>query len=203
MEQESRITQPVTGSESLVAEDVNKSASGQGPSHAPTGLPALDSIAREVSALYPDAIEEAFMGLDMPTLRVARNHIVDVCRWLRDAPDLRFDMLSDLTCVDHLDRNPRYDVVYHLFSVRNNARLRLKTGVPEEPAECPTMTDVWVGANWAEREAFDMFGVVFTGHPNLERILTPEDWVYFPLRRDFPLQGPGMVKLYDNVTDIF
>lgn len=199
MEQETRSTQPVTGSENPIAEDINKVASP----HAPTGSPVLDDMLDRIAGLYPDAVEEAFVGVDMPTIRVAPGRVVDVCRWLRDDPGLRFVMLSDLTCVDHLDREPRFDVVYHLCSLKNRSRVRVKTGIAANPAECPTMTEVWAGANWAEREVWDMYGVRFVGHPGLDRILSPEGWEYFALRRDFPLQGPGMIKLFDNVTDVF
>jgi NADH-quinone oxidoreductase subunit C len=129
--------------------------------------------------------------------------VVDVCAYLRDAAECRYKHLSDLTCVDSLDGSPRFDVVYHVYSFDTHSYLRVKAGVPETPAECPTVTPVWPGANWLEREVFDMFGITFTGHPDLRRILSPEGWPYYALRRDFPLQGPGMVKLYDNVADIF
>jgi NADH-quinone oxidoreductase subunit C len=102
-----------------------------------------------------------------------------------------------------MDRDPRFDVVYHLYSFELHAYIRVKVGIPAEPCECPSMTDVYVGANWLEREVWDMYGIQFPGHPGLDRILTPEGWEYFALRRDFPLQGPGLIKLYDSVTDVF
>ena len=165
--------------------------------------PAIELLAARIEAEFPGSIQEAGQGLDMPCLRVAPKAIVPVGRWLRDATDCRYALLSDLTCVDFLDRDPRYDVIYHLYSLDSRTFLRLKVGVPSDPCECATVTEVWEGANWLEREVYDMFGVTFTGHPDLRRILTPEGWPYFALRRDFPLQGPGVVKLYDSVTDIF
>lgn len=185
----------------MTQDDTNKTRRASEPSR--VGSPTLEAIAAPLRELFGDALEDATMGLDMPTIRVHRSRLPDVCRVLRDDRNLRFDMLTDLTCVDYLTRDPRFDVVCHLFSVPRKARVRVKAGIPEDPAECPTLTEVYLNANWAEREAFDMFGVVFPGHPNLERILNPEDWEHFPLRRDFPLQGPGMVRLYDRVTDIF
>jgi NADH-quinone oxidoreductase subunit C len=168
-----------------------------------TGSPFLDELLETVASVLPGGISSAYLGLDMPTLVVERDQVVALNRLLRDDPKLKFSLLSDLTAVDHLEREPRFEVVYHLYSFDRNAYLRVKVGVPGEQPELPTMTDVWVGANWPEREVFDMFGIIFTGHPELERILTPEGWQYFPLRRDFPLQGPGQVKLYDSVKDVF
>jgi NADH-quinone oxidoreductase subunit C len=168
-----------------------------------TGSPFLDGLLKTLEADYPDVVTEAFQGLDMPTLRVEKADAVEICRWLRDAPGYRYAMLSDLTAVDFLEREPRFDMVYQLYSFELHAYIRVKAGVAAEPCECPTMTDVYIGANWLEREVWDMFGVDFIGHPGLDRIMTPDGWEYFALRRDFPLQGPGLIKLYDSVTDVF
>ena len=168
-----------------------------------TGSPFLDDLLKGLEAAVPGAVTEARQGLDMPTLLTDVSSVVEVCRWLRDAPGYRYRLISDLTCVDYLDRAPRFEVVYHLYSFDLHAYIRVKTGVPEEPCECPTMTDVFIGANWLEREVWDMYGIQFIGHPGLDRILTPDGWDYFALRRDFPLQGPGLIKLYDSVTDVF
>jgi NADH-quinone oxidoreductase subunit C len=173
------------------------------PATVTTGSPFLDKLLKDLANSYPSAVQEAGQGLDMPTLRVDKSDAVEVCRWLRDAPGYRYRLISDLTCVDYLAREPRFDVVYHLYSLDLHSYIRVKTGVAEDPCECPTMTGVFVGANWLEREVWDMFGVDFIGHPGLDRILTPDGWEYFALRRDFPLQGPGLIKLYDSVTDVF
>ena len=162
----------------------------------------LDKALDVVRNAVPESAAGVEPGVDMPAVVVPREQIVEVCTALRDDPGLRFTMLSDLTASDYLDRDPRFDVVYHLLSFDLNARLRVKVGVPESDCRCPSVTSVWPGANWPEREVWDMFGIRFTGHPNLERILTPEGWEYFALRRDFPLQGPGMVRLYEDVTDV-
>jgi NADH-quinone oxidoreductase subunit C len=167
-----------------------------------TGSSFLDAIVKKITTGSGEP-EAAFMGVDMPTIVVKPEGLVDACMLLRDDKDLRFKLLSDLTVVDYMEREPRFEVVYHLYSYQNNEYLRVKAGIPEEPCECPTVTTVWPGANWMEREAYDMYGVVFEGHPGLERILTPEGWEHFPLRRDFPVQGPGLIKLYDNVSDVF
>ncbi|HEY0069776.1 MAG TPA: NADH-quinone oxidoreductase subunit C, partial [Chloroflexia bacterium] len=127
---------------------------------------------------------------DQVTVRLHKEHYVEACRFLRDTPGLEFDFLTDLTAVDYPARPKRFDVVSHLYSMSLNHMLRVKVGVADgEP--CPTITGVWKAANWEERECYDMFGVVFEGHPDLRRILLPEDWEGFPLRKDYPLAGYG------------
>jgi len=112
--------------------------------------------------------------------------LLDVLSLLRDRDDLRLAHLADITVVDRLPREPRFDVVYHLFSLTPPLRLRLKVALGEGQA-LASATGLWSGANYSEREVFDLFGIVFEGHPNLERILLPDDYVGFPLRRDHPL----------------
>jgi NADH-quinone oxidoreductase subunit C len=120
---------------------------------------------------------------------------------LRDAPEARFDYLSDLTATDWPPRSTpgRFDVVYMLYSTRHRHRVRVKIRAADgEPV--PSATAVWTAANWFEREVFDMFGVNFTGHPDRRRILMPEDWQGFPQRKDYPLEGPGEL-LMENPID--
>lgn len=125
------------------------------------------------------------------TLRVPSEAIVETCTQLRDAADLRFNYLSDLTALDFLNqgREPRFDVVYHLYSIEHHHRLRIKAGVPEDNAIISSVAGVWRGADKAEREVFDMYGIEFDGHADLKRILMPDDWEGHPLRKDFPLGG--------------
>jgi NADH-quinone oxidoreductase subunit C len=120
---------------------------------------------------------------------VERNAIVDACRFLRDDPRLSFDMISDISGVDGQDQEPRFEIVYHLYSYKHACWLRLKVRVSEDDCECPSVTSVWPGADWHEREAFDMYGIRFTGHPDLRRILMWERYPYHPLRKEFPLAG--------------
>ena len=110
----------------------------------------------------------------------------EVLGLLRDHADLAFSMLADVTAVDRLPREPRFDVVYHLHAFALPLRLRLKVPLALDQT-IPSVTGLWSGANFSEREVFDLFGIVFEGHPNLERILLPDDYVGFPLRRDHPL----------------
>ena len=121
------------------------------------------------------------------TVAVAREKIVEVCRFLKT--DCAFDMLTDLSGVDNYGEDPRFEVNYELYSFTHRCRLRLKVRVSEDDLTVDTVTDVWRTANWHERETFDMFGLRFRGHPNLKRILMWEGYPYYPLRKEFPLAG--------------
>jgi len=120
------------------------------------------------------------------SVRVKSEAIVDVARFLRDDPQLQFNFLN-LCGVDYLGRDPRFEVVYHLLSFKTYDRICLKVGLPEDNPTVPTLTELWPGANWQERETYDMFGIVFEGHPSLVRILMPDDWEGHPQRKDVPL----------------
>ena len=152
--------------------------------------PEENAAVKELRDRMPEAIEEVSSFRDQVTVRVFKDHLVAVCTLLRDTPGLDFDFLTDLTAVDYPTRPKRFDVVLHLYSMTQNHLLRVKAAVAEnEPI--PTVTGVWKAANWEEREAFDMFGIVFEGHPDLRRILLAEDWEGYPLRKDYPLAGYG------------
>ena len=118
---------------------------------------------------------------------VPADRLVEVCTFLRDDPGLEFTLLSWVGGVDLLPRDPRFEVVYHLLSITHNRRFVLKVQVPEGDPRVPTVTGVWPTANWHERETFDFYGIVFDGHPDLTRILLPDDWEGWPLRKDSPL----------------
>lgn len=118
---------------------------------------------------------------------VPREQLVAVAQFLRDTPDLGYIYLENLCGVDYLGREPRFEVVYHLLSLSHRHRVCLKVGVPESDPTVPTLTVLWPTANWQEREAYDMFGIIFRDHPSLERILMPEDWEGHPQRKDVPL----------------
>jgi NADH-quinone oxidoreductase subunit C len=124
--------------------------------------------------------------------------IVDVARFLRDNDDLRYNFLENLCGVDYLGRDPRFEVVYHVLSHHHRHRVCLKVGLPEENPTVASLTGLWPTANWQEREAFDMFGVVFTGHPSLQRILMPDDWDGYPQRKDVPLGGEEVAFTFNQ-----
>lgn len=126
------------------------------------------------------------------TLIVKPEALVEVCRSLRDDPVLKFNFLSDIVAADHLPREPRFDVSYHLLSIPGGHRLRVKVQLPSQDPRVPSVTGVWSGANWLEREVYDLMGILFEGHPDLRRIMMPEDWEGHPHRRDYPV---GKVKV--------
>jgi NADH-quinone oxidoreductase subunit C len=123
------------------------------------------------------------------SLTVDRGGIVALCEFLRDDDALAFDFLADLCGVDRHPAEPRFEVVYHLYSVRHGHRLRLKVALGEEDPVVDSVTAVWETADWHERECFDLFGIRFRNHPDLRRILLPDDFEGHPLRKDFPLEG--------------
>jgi NADH-quinone oxidoreductase subunit C len=152
--------------------------------------PGESPLVAALRAADSDWIVEAIQAFGETTVVVPREHIAGVCAFYKSTPGLEFTMLSDLCGVDRgPEEDPRFEVNYHLFSTTKFHRLRLKVLLPEDDARVPTVTGVWRTANWHERETFDMFGVVFDGHPDLRRILLPDDWQGHALRKDFPLRG--------------
>lgn len=123
-----------------------------------------------------------------PTVFVPRDQILEVIRQLRDRPDLRFALLSEMTAVDLWPHEPRFEIILILVSIEHRLRLRLKVRLHGDDARMPTLTGVWPNANWLEREIWDLFGIVFDGHPDPRRLLMPEDWEGYPLRKDYPVQ---------------
>jgi NADH-quinone oxidoreductase subunit C len=126
---------------------------------------------------------------DELTIYVGRNSIREACVLLRDSPTCPFNFLSDVTCVDWYPQEPRYEVVYHLLSIPNKERVRLKVHLHGDNAALESIVSVWPSANFFEREVYDLFGVRFNGHPYLRRILMPESWDGYPLRKDYPVEG--------------
>lgn len=165
--------------------------------------PSLDPADALKEAL-PAVLLETHSFRGETTLIVAREHIVAAARYLRDTPGLVYNFLSDISAVDYYpddDRPARFGVSYHLYSMLYNRRLRLKVFVPEAAPQVDTVTGIWPGANWPEREIFDMMGITFTGHPDLRRLLMPADWNGHPHRRDYPL-GYEQVQFSFNVEEI-
>jgi NADH-quinone oxidoreductase subunit C len=162
-------------------------------------LPAAEKLRER----FPEAVQEVTEAHGEVTLVIDREQIVDVCRWLKDDPDCCYDLLMDMAGVDYLGRDLRFEVVYHLYSVPRNRRLRLKVRMLENDASLPSVTSIWSTANWHEREAFDMLGIHFAGHPDLRRIYMPDDYPGHPLRKDFPTMGPEVeVPPRDNVRTL-
>ena len=146
------------------------------------GSPAL----RRLIEALPDAVLETHAHVGDATACVDPERVVEVARLLRDDSELEFEMLTDVTAVDYLGQEPRFEMVYHFYSVAGNRRLRIKARVPEEPAEIDSLVDVYASANWMEREVWDLYGIRFKGHPDLRRILLYEEFEGHPLRKDYP-----------------
>ena len=146
------------------------------------GSPAL----RRLIEALPDAVLETHAHVGDATACVDPARVVEVARLLRDDSELEFEMLTDVTAVDYLGEEPRFEMVYHFYSVARNQRLRIKARVPEEPAELDRLVGVYASANWMEREVWDLYGIRFKGHPDLRRILLYEEFEGHPLRKDYP-----------------
>jgi NADH-quinone oxidoreductase subunit C len=140
-------------------------------------------------AWSPAAVKSAKLDRGELTIEIDRPLIRDACALLKDDPELRYNFLADLTCVDWYPNEPRFHVAYHLLSIPRRVRLRLKVLLPGDDPNVDTVTSVWPAANFFEREVFDLFGVRFRGHPYLRRILMPENWEGHPLRKDYPVEG--------------
>ena len=151
----------------------------------------LSAIGKKLKAKFPKAVTKAKTFRGELTISIDKDYIGQVAKFLCDDKDTAFDYLSDLCGVDksRLGSSDTFEVVYHLYSIKQNHRVRLKVEIPASNPSIDTVTDVWKTADWHEREAYDMFGIIFEGHPNLERILTPEGFEGYPLRKDFPLKG--------------
>lgn len=168
---------------------------------APTEL--LEAAHNAIEAVQAGAVIDGKVhNGDEVTIHVNKGEIVEIVKALRADSDLRMDMLSDITSIDYLNlaRLPRFDVVYHLYSLPHYHRLRLKAPVDEAECSIDTITSVWSGANFMEREIYDLMGIEFDGHPNMTRILMPENWEGHPLRKDFPIGGAKSFY-YKHETD--
>ena len=147
------------------------------------------TLAAALGEAVPGAELEPAASVDLQaTIFASRDHLAAVARALRDHPDLRFDFLAELTAVDFWPREPRFEVVYILVSTTLRQRVRMKIRRRGEDARMASVSAVWPAANWLEREVWDLFGIVFEGHPDPRRLLMPEDWEGFPLRKDYPVQ---------------
>ncbi|PIP40766.1 NADH-quinone oxidoreductase subunit C [Candidatus Desantisbacteria bacterium CG_4_9_14_3_um_filter_40_11] len=142
-------------------------------------------IIETIKAKFAGVIEEVDDTLDL-TVRIKKDGILDVCRFIHDTEGLDFDYLTDICGVDYPERQPRFDVVYHLYSIDKKHRIRIKAAIGENES-ISSVESVWKAANWFEREAYDMLGIMFDNHSDLRRILLPEDWKGHPLRKDYPL----------------
>jgi NADH-quinone oxidoreductase subunit C len=154
-----------------------------------------------VQSAFPDAVIDIVEFRGEITLVVDPSRIPEIAAYCRDTAGLEYNFLSDVAGVDYYPQEPRFGINYHLYSMIHNRSLRLKAYVPGDAPELPTVTPVYPAANWSEREVYDMFGVVFTGHPDLRRILMPEQWDGYPQRKDYPL-GYETVQFSFNFDEV-
>ena len=156
----------------------------------------LADLGETIKAALPDAVTGFTLSFDQLTLNVQAERIVDVVKFLRDDPGCRFVSFIDVTAVDYPGREKRFDVVYHLLSPTLNSRIRLRADAGET-TQVPSIIEVFPGADWFERECYDLYGVIFTGHPDMRRLLTDYGFDGHPLRKDFPTTGFVEVR-YDD-----
>jgi NADH-quinone oxidoreductase subunit C len=161
-------------------------------------------VAERIRERFPDELLDVREYAGQVSVTLKKGKILEIGRHLRDDPELSFDYLIDVCGVDYLGKKEkRFEVVYHLYSMKHRHMVRLKAEVGEEDTTIDSVTPVWAGANWHEREAFDMYGFIFNGHPDLRRVLLPEDWEGYPLRKDYPVKGPekewsGFLEVLDR-----
>jgi len=158
----------------------------------------------DLKALIPKKLKEKFQSVDFEvsdyrdelTIKFDKKYIVEICSFLKSDSELEFNFCSDVTAIDWAARKNRFTVVYNIFSMKHNFRLRLKADVDESDCSINSVSSVWKAANWQERETYDMYGIKFNNHPDLRRMYMPEEFEYYPLRKDFPLMGiPGSLPL--------
>lgn len=169
-------------------------AAGHKPAPPPRKGPVItvditgDALIDRIRERFGDKITEAVATLGQQVIRVKKESLIDLCRFLHDDDQALFDLCADVTAVHWPERaGQEFDIVIQLYSVPKNRRLRVKANVADGEA-CPSLTGIWAGTNWMEREVFDMFGIQFDGHPDLRRILLPSDWPGHPLRKEYPIE---------------
>jgi len=162
-------------------------------------MPTLTDIIQEK---FPDGFLHAAEWRGDLAVTVTREALHAICRFLHDDPAMAFDYFVHVSSVDWPDEEERFEVVYEVYSIRTRRRIRIKTRVPEDDCIVDSMTDIWKGAEFMEREVFDMMGIRFRHHPDLRRILMPDDYTEgYPLRKDFPVQGKGWRDTFEFLND--
>jgi NADH-quinone oxidoreductase subunit C len=156
----------------------------------------IDALASDLS----DAVIDVYQSSGDTFVRIEPEANVDVCRYLKE--EHHFISLINVMGADRFTSEDRFEVIYNLVSLRDRERLFIKAWLPEENPEIASLTGLWHSANWFERQTYDMYGIVFTGHPDMRRIYMPEDFEYYPLRKEFPLLGiPGSIELPSSTPD--
>ncbi|NGP86947.1 NADH-quinone oxidoreductase subunit C [Fodinibius halophilus] len=160
----------------------------------------LQNVVDGLSEQFSDSFIEVYQSSGDTFIQVKSDAIVEICTYLKE--EQHFIYLTDLFGIDRFTSNDRFEIAYNLISLRDRERFFLKTRLPEENPEIASVADIWRAASWLEREVYDMFGVTFTEHPDFRRIFMPEDFDYFPMRKEFPLLGiPGSIELPSTTPD--
>jgi NADH-quinone oxidoreductase subunit C len=160
----------------------------------------LEHTVNSLSDNFADSFIEVYQSTGDTFIRTEADNIVEICKYLKN--ELHFIYLNDIFGIDRFTSEDRFEVVYNLISLRNREQLFLKVRLPEEEPVMKSVTDVWKSASWMEREVYDMFGIKFTNHPDFRRIYMPEDYEYYPMRKEFPLLGiPGSIELPNTTPD--
>jgi NADH-quinone oxidoreductase subunit C len=147
----------------------------------------IEKVINELKRKFPEKIMESYNLFGDDNIIITKDSVLDIVTFLKEKP-YDFAMLLDLTCVDYLGEELRFEMVYHLYSLSNNLRLRIKARIPENDPKIDSLTSLWGNANWLEREVYDMFGIHFNGHPDLRRLFMQYGFEGHPLRKDYPLR---------------
>ena len=156
-----------------------------------------EDLLAKISAEFADKVTAVSEPFGLLTFETDREQIIDVLDFLKNDTDLQFIYLTDLTAIHYPEQEKTIGVIYHLHSLINNVRVRIKVFLADDDVHIPTATGLWHGANWMERETYDFFGVIFDRHPDLRRILNVDDMTAFPMRKEFPLEDPNRVDKKD------
>lgn len=160
----------------------------------------LQNTVDKLSENFSDSFLEVYQSTGDTFILVEAENIVEICQYLKN--ELHYIYLNDIFGIDRFTSEDRFEVVYNLISLRDRDKLFVKVRLPEENPELDSVTDIWKSASWMEREVYDMFGVKFNNHPDFRRIYMPEDYEYFPMRKEFPLLGiPGSIELPNTTPD--
>ncbi|MEJ7779348.1 MAG: NADH-quinone oxidoreductase subunit C [Daejeonella sp.] len=154
-------------------------------------------VLQSINLRFGDRISIPSEPFGLLTFETAVEHIAEVLRFLKEDSELRFNYLTDITGIHFPEQDFSIGVIYHLHSLQNNVRVRIKVFMDGNEPKIPTATNLWEGANWMERETYDFFGIIFEGHPNLVRILNVDEMTVFPMRREYPLEDPNRVDKKD------
>jgi NADH-quinone oxidoreductase subunit C len=156
-----------------------------------------EELLNSIKAKFESDVTEVTEPYGLLTFETSRDKIIDVLTFLKNDPTLQFIYLTDLTAIHYPEQEKQIGVIYHLHSLVNGVRVRIKVFMEDSNLHIPTATTLWEGANWMERETYDFFGVLFDGHPDLRRILNVDDMTVFPMRKEYPLEDPNRVDKRD------